>query len=1045
MTGFNLSEWALRQRALVGYFMVVLALLGIFGYRQLGQAEDPAFTFKLMIVRTFWPGATAMEVAEQVTDKIEKKLQEVPYIDRLTSFSRAGESTVLFFARDDTPPDRMADVFYQVRKKVGDMRHSLPAGVQGPFPNDEFGDVFGNIFAVTGPGLTPAQLKDYADAARDRILRVPDVAKVELIGVQDERIHIDIDNTRLATLGIDMNSLAAALSAQNAVTETGFFETGTERIRVRASGPFDSVEAVRDTVVRIQGRPLRIGDIARVTRGYSEPPQPMMRYQGEPAIGVGVAMAQGGDIIRLGENLGAAAEAFQRELPLGVEIHHVADQPKVVRNSISTFVRSLTEAVAIVLLVSFLSLGFRPGLVVALTIPLVLAVTFFFMWQTDTGLHKVSLGALILALGLLVDDAIIAIEMMWVKMEQGWERTRAASFAYVSTAGPMLAGTLVTVAGFLPIATAKSAVGEYAFAFFSVNVTALLVSWLAAVIVVPYLGYRLLPDPHAPHRDTVLSRWRQRVMVRLGFSAGRPAGPVEPGGHDVYDTPFYHRLRRVIDACVRYRWMVIAATVALFVLAVNGMGLVQKQFFPSSVRPELVVDLRLPEGSSLKAADAEARKLEAMLRGDPGIDHYVAYIGWGSPRFYLSLDQQLPTPNFAQFMVMTKGNAEREAVRARLLKRFEEDFPGLRGAVFRIENGPPVGFPVQIRVSGPDIATLRGVAHQVAEVMRKHPNLSNVQFDWDEQSKVIQVRVDQDKARLVGLSSQDIARFINASLNGVAVTAYRDGDRVVEVALRGGEDQRGTVSRLADLTIQTPAGAVPLAQLARLEYAAEPGIIWRRNRLPTITVRANLYDDGIEPATVTGQLWPTLASVREQMPAGFLMEAGGSVEESGKAQRSVFAGLPLFVLAVLTVLMIQLRNFSRVVMVVLTAPLGIIGVAAFLLLFNQPFGFMALLGVIAMLGMIMRNSVILIDQIDQDMAAGKPVWEAIVNSAVRRFRPIVLTAAAAVLAMIPLSRSDFFGPMAVSIMGGLLVATLLTMLFLPALYAAWYRVKRERA
>ncbi len=1044
MTGFNLSEWALRHRALVGYFMVLLALLGVFGYRHLGQAEDPAFTFKLMLVRTNWPGASAQEMAEQVTDRIEKKLQEVPYVDRITSFSRPGESIVLFLARDNTPPAAVPNIFYQVRKKIGDIRHTLPNGIRGPFFNDEFGDVFGNLYAITGPGLSYAQLKDYADHVRDQLLRVKDVAKVELYGVQDERIHIDIDNARLAALGVDLNSLAQALAQQNALTESGFFETGTDRIYVRASGPFDTLAAVRDTVVRLNGRSLRIGDIGKVSRGYADPPQPAMRFMGQPAIGVGITMRQGGDIIVLGESLHAKATELQSALPLGVEINQVANQPEVVRKSIRDFVQSLAEAVAIVLLVSFLSLGFRPGLVVALTIPLVLAVTFFVMWQTGTGLHKVSLGALVLALGLLVDDAIIAVEMMWVKMEQGWERQRAASFAYVSTAGPMLAGTLVTVAGFLPIATAKSAVGEYAFAFFSVNVTALLLSWVAAVLVVPYLGFKLLPDPHAPKKTSRLADLRHRIMQRLGFAAEHPAGEIEPGGHDVYDTPFYGRLRALVDWCVGHRWIVIAATLALFVLAVNGMKIVQKQFFPSSVRTELVVDLRLPHGASLKAVEAEVKRLETKLRGDPGIEHFTAYVGWGSPRFYLSLDQQLNSSSFAQFMVMTKDIEAREAVRGRIIKLFEDDFHGLRGAVFRVENGPPVGFPVQFRLSGEDIPTLRKLSHEVADIMRRNPNVSNVQFDWDEQSKIVQVRIDQDKARLLGVSSQEVAAFVNTSVNGFAATTYREADRLIDVELRGAAGDRNRLSQLADLAITTRAGkSVPLSQLASIEYAFEPGMIWRRNRLPTITVRANVYDARIEAATVTGQILPELEPIRHKLPAGFLLEAGGSVEESSKGQSSVFAGVPLFIAAVLTVLMIQLQNFSRVVMVVLTAPLGIIGVAAFLLLFGKPFGFMALLGVIAMLGMIMRNSVILIDQIDQDMAAGKSQWEAIVGSAVRRFRPIVLTASAAVLAMIPLSRNVFFGPMAVSIMGGLIFATALTMLFLPALYAAWYRVKRE--
>lgn len=1049
MTGFNLSDWALRHRALMAYFMALVALLGVLGYRNLGQAEDPSFTFKVMVVRVLWPGATAAEVAEQVTDRIEKKLQEVPYLDRLVSYSKPGESTVLLFGRDDAPPRAIPDVFYQVRKKVGDIRHTLPAGIQGPFFNDEFGDVFGNLYVITAKGLESAQLKNFADRVRDSLLSVPDVAKVELFGVQDERIHVDIEPGRLAKLGFDLRTLADALAEQNAMVDSGFIETGAERIHLRTAGPFDSVEAVRNTVVQVAGHSLRLGDIAKVTRAYADPAQPAMRYRGEPAIGLGVSMVKGGDIIGLGKHLQTRTAELQAALPLGVELHQVINQPRVVKDSIRAFVTALSEAIAIVLLVSFLSLGFRQGLVVAFSIPLVLAATFFIMWQTGTGLHKVSLGALVLALGLLVDDAIIAVEMMWVKMEQGWERTKAASHAYVSTAGPMLSGTLVTVAGFLPIATAKASVGEYAFAFFTVNATALLVSWLAAVLVVPYLGYRLLPDPHAVHTAPLMHRLWARLRGRRTPTAHRARTTAaehdhatEFVPHDVYDTPFYRALRRLIDRCVAYRWLVIAATLALFVLAVFGMKVVQKQFFPSSFRPELTVDLRLPQGASLKAVEAEARKMEAILAKEPGIEHYTAFVGWGSPRFYLSLDQQLPAANFAQFIVMTSGLEERERVRERLIQVFKDDFPGLIGSVFRLENGPPVGFPVQFRVSGEDAAALRATAHAVADVMRRDPDLVNVHFDWDEMSKLVELQIDQDKARRLGLSSQAVAQYLGTMVNGYPVTPLREGDEAIAILLRGSDATRLSLSQLGELSIPTRNGAVPLGQIASLRYTFEPGVIWHRNRQPTITVRANLYNSQVEPATVSARIKAAMKETKLQVPPGIQLAVGGSEEESGKAQGAVAAGVPYFLLAVFTVLMIQLQNFSRVVMVVLTAPLGIIGVPAFLLLFDKPFGFMALLGVIALLGMVMRNSVILVDQIRQDVEAGKHEWEAIVGSAVRRFRPIILTSLAAVLAMVPLSSSAFFGPMAVSIMGGLIVATLLTMLFVPAMYAAWNGVKR---
>ncbi|CDI00990.1 putative efflux transporter causing drug resistance (Acr family) [Candidatus Competibacter denitrificans Run_A_D11] len=1038
MTGFNLSDWAIRHRALVGYFIVAVALMGVYGYQHLGQADDPPFTFKVMVVRTLWPGATAQDVEQQVTDRIEKKLQEAPHVDHLVSYSRPSESVILFMAKDSAPRSVIPEVFYQVRKKVGDIRQSLPAGVVGPFFNDEFGDVYGNIYAVVSDELSDAALKQYADGVRDALLRVKQVAKVDLFGEQDEKIYLDIANAKLATLGLDLNTVIQALSRQNAIAGAGFFETATDRIYLRPSGGFDTVAAVRNTVIRAGGRQLRIGDLAEVRRGSVDPPAPRVRTGGQRAIAIGVVMTPGGDIIQLGRELRAEMQRLQNQLPLGVDLQEVASQPEVVKRSIDNFVKALAEAVLIVLGVTLFSLGVRTGLVVALSIPLVLAATFLLMWFFNIGLHKISLGSLILALGLLVDDAIIAVEMMWVKMEEGWERARAAAFAYTSTAGPMLSGTLVTMAGFLPIATARSATGEYTVSIFQVNAIALLLSWLAAVVVIPWLGYGTLPDPRAPHKARLLTRWWRRAHHQ-------PVETVVAGVHseyEVYHTAFYRRFRVVVQWCVAQRWFVITVTVALFVLAIVGFGSVQKQFFPVSTRLELMIDLRLPEGSSLKAVDTEVHKLEAILAKEPGITNFVAYIGWGAPRYYLGLDQQLPATRYAQFVILTEDVPAREALRARLIQLFEDDFPTLRANVTRVENGPPVGFPVQFRVSGQDLAPLRGVANAIADVMRGNPHLSNVHLDWEEQSKVIGVEIDQDKARLLGVSSQEVAQMLNTLLTGMPVTSYRERDKAIEVVLRGDVAARTQLALLDDLTVPTASGkSVPLAHIGRIQYRFEPGVIWRRDRLPTITVRANVYGT-IQPATVTAQIEPLLAPIRAQLPAGFRLETGGTVEEAAKGQGSVNAGIPLFVLVVLTVLMIQLQSFSRVVLVVLTAPLGLIGVTLFLLLFNQPFGFVAMLGTIALFGMIMRNSVILVDQIQQDIAAGRSQWEAIVESTVRRFRPIVLTAAAAVLAMVPLSRNAFFGPMAVAIMGGLIVATLLTLLFLPALYAAWYRVRR---
>ncbi len=1041
---FNLSDWTLHHRTLVGFFLAAIALMGVIAFGRLSQAEDPPFTFKLMVVRTFWPGATARQVEQQLTDKIEKKLQETPYIDRVSSYSRAGESTVLFFAKDSTPAAQVPDVYYQVRKKIGDIRHTLPAGIQGPFFNDEFGDVFGNVYALTGEGLNYAQLKDFGERIRDELLRVPFVGKVELFGIQDEKIYVELSNTRLATLGLDQASLVQALVQQNAVTGSGFFETTQERIQIRPSGGFDSVEAIADTPIRVGGRSFRLGDIATVHRGTMDPPGTQVRYLGKPALAIGVSMAKGGDIIQLGKALDARIAQLRQTLPAGVEIGASASQPDAVKRSVQAFVQSLAEAVIVVLLVTFISLGIRTGMVVAISIPLVLAATFLAMDFFNVGLHKVSLGALVLALGLLVDDAIIAVEMMWVKMEQGWERTRAASFAYTSTAGPMLSGTLVTVAGFIPIAIAKSSTGEYAFAFFQINAVALLISWLAAVVAIPWLGYKLLPTPQTTQTPGKLAqRWPRiaRLADRLGMN-----GPAHADDHDVYGTPFYTRFRRLVAWCVQHRWLVIGVTVGLFVLAIVGMGKVQKQFFPNSTRLELNVELRLPEGASIPATDREARQLEAWLANDQtrfgDIEHYIAYIGSGSPRYYLGLDQQLPASNVSQFVILTRDVAAREAVRSRLIEHFERTAGSVRANVSRIENGPPVGYPVQYRISGEDFGQLRQIADEVAAVMRENPEVSNVNFDWRELSKTVDIKIDQEKARLLGVSSQDLAALLNMSLTGFTMTSFREGEKSIDVVLRGDRDERTRLASLADLSIPTRSGkSVPLSQIGELQHGFEPGLIWRRDRLPTITVRGNLYGH-IQPATIVDRIKPKIDSIQAKLPEGYRIATGGSVEESAKGSGSVMAGIPIFLLAVLTILMIQLQSVSRVIMVLLTAPLGMIGIALFLLVFNKPFGFMALLGTIALFGMIMRNSVILVDQIEQDLAAGKARAEAIVESTVRRFRPIVLTAAAAVLAMIPLSRNDFFGPMAVAIMGGLIVATALTLLFLPALYAAWYKVRQ---
>ena len=1017
--GFNLSEWALNNRGLVLYAMIALAIIGTWSYLRLGQSEDPPFTFKAMVVRTLWPGATAEEVSKQVTERIEKKLMETGDYQMIRAYSRPGVSQIIFVARDDMRSAELPDLFYQVRKKTSDIRAQLPPGVVGPFFNDEFGDTFGNIYALTGDGFDYATLKDYAERLELELQRIPDVAKVELIGLQDEKIWIELSNTKLATLGVPMTAVQQALDEQNAVVPTGFFETPSERVQLRVSGRFESVEDIRSFPISVEGRSFRIGDVADVHRGFSDPPAPRMRFMGEDAIGIAVSMKAGGDILKLGHALDSEFARLQQTLPVGMTLARVADQPQAVRSSVGEFVRVLAEALVIVLLVSFFSLGFRSGLVVALSIPLVLAMTFAVMHYFGIGLHKISLGALVVALGLLVDDAIIAVEMMSVKMEQGYSRLQAAGFTWKTTAFPMLTGTLVTAAGFLPIATAQSSTGEYTRSLFEVVTIALLVSWIAAVVFVPWLGDKLLPD----------------FSKKNGGSAHEP--------HDPYQTRFYQRVRKLIDWCVEYRKTVIVITVACFVAAVLLFRFVPQQFFPASTRLELMVDLKLPEGASLKATEAQAAKLEAKLKGHPGITNYVAYVGTGAPRFYLPLDQQLPSPSFSQFVLLTENIEEREKVRSWLIDLFNTDFSDIRARVTRLENGPPVGYPVQFRVSGEHIDEVRKLAREVADKVRANPHVTNVNLDWEEPSKVVRLNIDQDRARALGITSAQLAVFLQSSLSGSHVSEYREGNELIEILLRGPDNERARLSLLGSLAVPTANGrSVPLSQIAKLEYGFEEGIIWHRDRLPTVTVRGDIYGKE-QAATVVAQIEPTLDPIRAELPNGYLLQTGGTVEDSQRGQKSVNAGMPLFLGVVLTLLMIQLKRFPRVLMVLLSAPLGLIGVSAFLLLFRVPFGFVAMLGTIALSGMIMRNSVILIDQIEQDIADGHTRWQAIVDATVRRFRPIVLTALAAMLAMIPLSRSVFFGPMAVAIMGGLLFATALTLLFLPALYAAWFRVKRD--
>lgn len=1013
MRGINLSEWALKHQQLVLYFILVFMLAGVFSYTRLGQKEDPEFTFKAMVIQTYWPGASASDMELQVTDKMERKLQEMASeVEYVRSYSKAGENQLLINLKEGVQPARVQEIWYQVRKKISDMRHTLPSGVQGPFFNDEFGDTFGNLYAFTSDGFSYAELKKYVDAVRAELLHVPDVNKIDYIGVQEEKIYVETSSAKLASLGLDPQLIHQTLQATNAVVPAGVVETGTERVALRVTGDFDSIEAVRNIGVRANGRHFRLGDVAKVYRGYSDPTVSKMRFDGQEAIGLAVSMRKGGDVIQLGRMLNASMQRIKAELPIGIEVHAVSDQPKVVENSIHEFVKSLVEAVVIVLAVSFVSLGLRTGMVVALSIPLVLAMTFLTMYAFGLDLQRISLGALIIALGLLVDDAIIAVEMMALKLEQGWDRMRAATYAYTSTAFPMLTGTLITAAGFMPVGLAKSNAGEYTVSIFQVVGISLILSWIVAVVFTPYLGYKLLPEV-AHHGDE----------------------------HAVYQKPFYVRFRRLVNWCLEYRKTVIVITLAAFVVAVGLFKFVPKQFFPASNRPELLVDMWLPQASTYLQTEAQVKLLEQKLKGDANIVSVTSYVGNGSPRFYLPLEQQLPNLNFAQLMVMTKDEYVREDVLKKIRQLFAEDFPLVRGRVTRLENGPPVGYPVQFRVSGPDPLKLRAVADQVAELMRGNPHIRSVNTDWSERVKVMRLEVDQDKARALGITTQQLSLAMQNSLSGVIVTQYREHDRTIDVVTRLDAPERTDLNNLKDAKIYLNNGKyVPVSQVARLKLESEESIIWRRNRMPTISVRADV--EGAQAPDVSMALWPKIKQLADTLPIGYGIEIGGSQESSGKSQNSILVVMPLMLVTVMTLLMFQLQSISKMVLVLLTAPLGMIGVAATLLIFQVPFGFVAQLGVIALAGMIMRNSVILVDQITQHTDEGEHPWHAIVESAVRRFRPIMLTAAAAILAMVPLTRSTFWGPMAWAIMGGLLVATVLTLLFLPALYAAWYRVRK---
>jgi multidrug efflux pump len=1019
MKRFNLSAWAVSHPTLVLFLMIILGVAGFFSYEKLGRAEDPFFTVKVVNVSVMWPGATSQEMQMQVADPIEKKLQELPFFDKVQTYSKPGFTAMQVSFKDSTSPKDVPYLFYLLRKKLVDVQGELPSGILGPVVNDEFSDVDSILYMMTGDGADYAQLKKVAEGFRQRLLKVPGVTKIDLYGVQDERIFVEFSHAKLATLGITPQALFDSLAKQNNVTPAGTVETSSQRVPLRVTGALDGVKAVAETPVESNGRVFRLGDIATVSHGYVDPPTFKVHQEGKPALGIGVVTAKGANILELGKEVQQATSEFMKAVPQGIDIQQIADQPKVVEHAVGEFVHSFVEALAIVLFVSFVALGWRTGIVVALSVPLVLGIVFIVMNAMSLDLHRITLGALIIALGLLVDDAIIAVEMMVVKMEQGWDRMKAASFAWESTAFPMLTGTLVTAAGFLPIGFANSAVGEYAGGIFWIVAIALVASWFVAVIFTPYIGVKLLPN----------------IKVHQNHDP-----------HAIYETRMYRGLRSVVQWCVDHRIKVVAATVGVFVAAIIGFGHVQQQFFPLSERPELFLQLRLPEGTAFNVTEKAVKQAEGLLKGDDEIATYTAYVGQGSPRFWLGLNPQLPNEAFAEIVILAKNVEARERIKAKIEQAAADGaLNEARVRVDRFNFGPPVGFPVQFRVIGPDANKVRDIAYQVREVMRQNKNVKDVQLDWNEQSPYLKLAVDQDRARALGLTPQDVSQALAMLISGAPVTTIRDGIEKVGVVARAVPSERLDLGRVGDLTITSRNGvAVPLQQIAKIEYAHEEPILWRRNRDMAITVRSDVVD-GVQAPDVTNQIAPKLRDIQAHLEPAYRIEPGGAFEESAKGNASIFILFPVMVMVMLTLLMIQLQSFSRLTLVFLTAPLGIVGASLGLNVANQPFGFVALLGLIALAGMIMRNTVILVDQIESDVASGLTRREAIVEATVRRARPVVLTALAAILAMIPLSRSAFWGPMAITIMGGLFVATFLTLLYLPGLYALWFRKTLEES
>jgi multidrug efflux pump subunit AcrB len=1017
MNNFNLTAWALKHRAIVLFLLLIVAIAGVFSFKKLGQLEDPNFSVPSMTAMVVWPGATAQQMQDEVLNRMEKKFEQIDHFEKVVTFARQGYGGMTLSVKGGTSSADQREAWYQARKKLNDLRLEMPDGVIGPIVNDEFGDVYSLMYAVKGDGVSHADLSDAAEDIKRSMLKVPMVKKVDVMGKQAKRVYVQFSSERLATLGITPLAIAESLKSQNAMLPAGQIDTRGDRVMVRVSGQFSSLDDIRNVPITAGGRTIKLGDITSVSIGYEDPPTYTVRHNGQPVLMIGISMTNDGNVVELGKAMTAAVAKIQSELPHGIELEQVADQPTTVKEAVWDFERSLMEALIIVIAVSLASLGWRAGLVVATSVPLVLGGVAIVMLAMGWNLERISLGSLIIALGLLVDDAIIAIEMMVAKMEVGWDREKAAAFSYSSTAMPRLTGALITAAGFMPVGFSKSTTGEYAGGIFWIVGAAVVFSWLCSGLFTPYLATKMLPADFGKHHH----------------------------GGDPYGGKFYTRLRGLIDGAINHRWLVIGTTMGALVLALAGIKLVPQQFFPNSSRPELLIDLRMKEGASFQATAEQVQRMEAVLSKDEDVKFFTAYTGAGAPRFYLALNPELPNPGFAQFVVMTKDTEARERLRSKLMASVGAQFPQTWIRVTRLEMGPAVGYPVQFRVVGPDKQVVRNIARDVEKVVAGSPKVRDTQLDWNDPVRALKVDLDQDKARALGLTPSDVSLVTQSVMNGATLSQLRQHEDLIDIVARAVPGERLNLDTLKNINLYTRQGTVvPLAQVANVRYELEEPVLWRRNRDMAITVRADVID-GEQAVSVTQEIRPQLKDIEAKLPSGYRIDVGGAVEESDKANQALVAVAPVMLIAILALLMLQLQDFSRMWMVMLTAPLGLIGVVPALLVFHAPLGFVAILGIIALGGMIMRNSVILIDQIRIEIEEGRDPWNAVLDAAIHRARPVVLTALATVLAMIPLTRSVFWGPMAIAIMGGLTVATLLTIFFVPALYAAWFKVRRQPA